>query len=291
MNVMTEMKEMALRLAACYAIPKVAGIVFPPFFPGGQPKECEFMAMALEGGAGGISYVLIPDSHADEYRNLSPETFIGCNPESFVAAFGGSNPVLNMLGLAAINAICQQVMRLTGNLPGDATDSLGLMQIEAGDRVGMVGFFPPLLKYLRDTRAELIIIEKNASLIERYPQLPVTLDVKALNSCNKVLCTGTTVQNGTIEEVLQNCSGAEHISVLGPTAGYFPDPLFARGVHVLGGRIVSDGLLMLELIAQRKPWGAATRKLCFEVCRYDGWPGSQTACDGTKHHTHRSNPQ
>lgn len=270
MSIMTEMRDMALGLAARFAIPKVAGVVFPPFFPGGQPKDCEFMAIALEGGAGGISYVLIPDDRATDYSALMPETFAGCRPERYVEAFGGSDSVLNMLGLAAINAICQQVMRHTGTAPGSASDSLGLMQIGAGDRVGMVGFFPPLLKYLRDTDAELVIVEKNPQLIERYPKLPVTLDVNALNGCNKVLCTGTTVQNGTLEDVLSHCSAAEHISVLGPTVGYFPDPLFARGVHVLGGRLINDGLLLLELIAQRKPWGAATRKLCFEARQYDG---------------------
>ena len=272
MSIMTEIRDMALGLSARFSIPKVAGIVFPPFFPGGQPKECEFMAMALEGGAGGISYVLIPDNSAGDYMALMPDTFVGCRPERYVEAFGGSDPVLNMLGLAAINAICQQVMRLTGNAPGSATDSIGLLQIRAGDRVGMVGFFPPLLKYLRDSDAELVIIEKNPELIERYPKLPVTLDVKALNGCNKVLCTGTTVQNGTIEEVLLHCTAAEHISVLGPTAGYFPDPLFACGVDVLGGRLVNDGLLLLEMIAQRKPWGTATRKLCFEAGHYNGCP-------------------
>lgn len=72
MSIMTEMRDMALGLAARFAIPKVAGIVFPPFFPGGQPKDCEFMAMALEGGAGGISYVLIPDNRAAHYRALMP---------------------------------------------------------------------------------------------------------------------------------------------------------------------------------------------------------------------------
>ena len=263
---MTEIRDMALELALRFAIPKVAGIVFPPFFPGGQPRDCEFMAMALVGGAGGISYVLIPDNSSADYEALMPETFVGRRPEQFVEAFGGNDPVRNMLGLAAINVICQQVMRVTGSTPGSATDSLGLMQVKPGDRVGMVGFFPPLLKYLRDIDVELVIVEKNPQLIERYPKLPVTLDVTALSSCNKVLCTGTAVQNGTLEEVLLHCTTAEHISVLGPTAGYFPDPLFARGVHVLGGRLVNDGQLLLELIAQRKPWGMATQKLCFEAC-------------------------
>ncbi len=261
---------MALGLAARFPVPRIAGAVFPPFFAGGQPAGCEFMAMALEGGAGGVSYLLLPDGSDGDYRSLQPQDFIGQRPERYVETFGGSDPVQNMLGLAAINAICQQVMRVTGRVPDSAADSLGLMNIGDGDRVGMVGFFPPLLKYMKNSKAELVIVEKNAQLIERYPDLPVTLDVTALQTCNKVLCTSTTLLNDTLDDVLSHCSLAEHISVLGPTAGYFPDPLFARGVHVRGGRMVNDGMLLLQLIAERKRWGAATQKLCFQACDYGG---------------------
>ena len=273
MSIMTELRDMALGLASRFQIPKVAGIVFPPFFAGGQPKDCEFIAMALEDGAGGISYVLLPDSSAGDYQALKSQAFIDTRPEQYAAAFGGADPIQNMLGLAAINAICQHVMRVSGYVLDSAADSLGLMKIEDGDRVGMVGFFPPLLKYLHNSNAELVIVEKNAQLIDRYPNLHVTLDVSELNSCNKVLCTGTTLLNDTLYEVLLQCTAAEHISVLGPTAGYFPDPLFARGVHVLGGRLVNDGMLLLQLVAERKRWGAATQKLCFQAANYDGFGG------------------
>ncbi len=267
---MIELRDMALGLAAQYLIPQIAGIVFPAFHEGGQPRDCEFMAMALEGGTGGLSYVLLPDCSAATYRALKPEAFVGTVPQEYAAAFGGSDPVQNMLGLAAINAICQQVMRITDCVPDTATDSIGLMNIVDGDRVGMVGFFPPLLKYMHSSNAELVIVEKNAQLIERYPNLHLTLDLAELNNCNKILCTSTTVLNGTLDEVLAQCQSAEHISVLGPTAGYFPDPLFARGVQVLGGRFVQDGLLLLKLISQGQRWGAATRKLCFEADRFVG---------------------
>ena len=270
MRIMTEVRDMALGLASRADIPKIAGIVFPPFSSGGQPQGCEFMAMALEGGAGGLSYVLLPDSSAGDYRALKPEAFIGSRPDRYAEAFGGADPVQNMLGLAAINAICQHVMRTTKGAPGVAIDSLGLMNIEDGDCVGMVGFFPPLLKYMRNCKAKLVIVEKKQELIERYPNLHVTLDVTALNRCNKVLCTSTTLLNDTLDDVLLQCTAAEHISVLGPTAGYFPDPLFARGVHVLGGRLVNDGQQLLQLLAERKRWGAATQKLCFQACAYDG---------------------
>ena len=272
MGMMLELRQMALLLAARYRIPRIAGIVFPPFRVGGQPRDGEFMALALDSGAGGISYVLLPDRCAEDYRALQPQAFVGSRPESLAEAFGCADPVRNMLGLAAINAICQQVMRTSRCVPDSAADSLGLMNIADGDRVGMVGFFPPLLKYLRDCRAELVIVEKDRQLAERYPDLPVTLDVAALQGCNKVLCTSTTVLNDTLDEVLQHCTTAEHISVLGPTAGYFPDPLFARGVHVLGGRLVDDGMLLLSLIAEGRRWGAATRKLCFQAADYVGIP-------------------
>lgn len=270
MRIMTEMRDLALGLASRFQIPKIAGIVFPPFYTGGQPKDCEFMALALEGGAGGVSYLLLPDSSADEYRSLKPQSFIGARPEQYAEAFNCTDPIQNMLGLACINAICQHVMRVSDCVPDAAIDSLGLMNVEDGDRVGMVGFFPPLLKYMQNCNAELIIVEKNQELVERYPKLHVTLDTSELNRCNKVLCTSTTLLNDTLDEVLQQCSNAQHISVLGPTAGYFPDPLFARGVDVLGGRFVNDGMLLLQLVAERKRWGAATQKLCFKSDDYMG---------------------
>ena len=272
MSLMAEIREMALGLADRFPVPRIVGVVFPPYYAEGQPRDAEFMALALEGGAGGISYVLVPGSHAEAYRALKPQTFVGSRPERYAEAFGGTDPLDNMLGLAAINAICQHVMRLTHCTPGAATDSLGLMSIEDGDRVGMVGFFPPLLKYLYNSKAELVIVEKDTKLVGRYPKLAVTLDVTALQSCNKVLCTSAVVLNDTLDEVLQQCTAAEHISVLGPTAGFFPDPLFARGVHVLGGRLVKDGMLLLRLVAERRRWGSATQKLCFQADQYGGLP-------------------
>jgi uncharacterized protein (DUF4213/DUF364 family) len=271
MSIMTEIRDITLDLSGRFSIPKIAGIVFPPYCPGGQPPDCEFLALALEGGAGGVSYVLLPEDRAQDYRALQPQDFIGQRPESLAKAFGSDDPLENILGLAAVNAICQQVMRATGKTPNAAADSIGLMNLEAGDRVGMVGFFPPLLKHLNRSDIELVIIEKNPEVCERYPKLPVTLDPGSLQTCNKVLCTSTTILNDTLDEVLAQCRAAEHISVLGPTAGFFPDPLFARGVHVLGGRLVRDGKLLLQRVAAGKRWGEATQKLFYQSSNYAGY--------------------
>ena len=138
-----------------------------------------------------------------------------------------------------------------------------------GDRVGMVGLFPPLLRIARQARIELVVVEKDATLVAEHPELDITLDVTALRTCNKVLCTSTTVLNDTLDEVLANCTAAVHVGVVGPTAGFLPDPLFARGVHVLGGRTVADGGKLLERIKSGEPWGDATTRVCFRRDDYE----------------------
>jgi uncharacterized protein (DUF4213/DUF364 family) len=270
MNLKDEFRKIVTNLTAQFSIPPIEKIFFPPFYKGGQPKDAEFMAISLEGGAAGLSYMLLPDSKRQAYKKLQPGNFIGKNPIEYAHEFGSSDLIKEMISLAAINAICQQVMRVSNFEVDSTTDSLGLLSISEGDRVGMVGLFRPLIKTIQKTGAQLVVIEKKADLIEKFPDLQVTLDPTELQTCNKVLCTSTTILNNSLDEVLNHCSRDALISVVGPTAGYFPDPLFARGVDVVGGRVVKNGAMLIRRLEQRKRWGAATEKVCFRKETYAG---------------------
>ncbi len=270
MTLASEFRTMVTRLGARFSLPPIASVFFPPFRAGGQPTDAQFMAVSLEGGATGISFVLLPDEKRHEYAALQAADFVGQSPQEPALAFGGGDPLGQMTGLASINAICQYVMRETGHVVDTATDSLGLLSISAGDRVGMVGLFFGLIKVIERAGAELLIVEENDALIRKHPDLPVTRDVTRLSTCNKVLSTSTTVLNNSLDEILAHCSAHTLVSVVGPTAGYFPDPLFARGVDVVGGRVVQDGALFLQLLAERRPWGDATQRVCFQKDTYAG---------------------
>jgi uncharacterized protein (DUF4213/DUF364 family) len=267
-----DFNAMVSGLVKSHSIPKIQEIFFPPFYPGGQPKESEFMAMMLENEAVGISYVLHSDDLMEAYSALKPADFKGRSPHDFAGKFGSADSIENMLGLAAINAICQSIVKSTCYSMDYASDSLGLLSIEKGDRVGMVGFFYPLVKRVEQNGADLVIIEKHEKYIEKYPHLKITTDPSLLSECNKVLCTSTTVFNNTIDDIISKCSPDVFISIIGPTAGYFPDPLFKRGVDVVGGTLVKDGKLFMELIASKERWGPATRKFCFTRKEYAGLP-------------------
>lgn len=268
MGLKDEFKKMVAHLQETYPVPPITDIFLPPFSRGGQPKDSQFMAITLQGGATGISYLLLPDSKEKEYRALELRELAGRYPQEFALEFGGEDPVREMIAMASINAICQHVMKETKFELDYVTNPLGLITIEKGDRVGMVGLFSGLVDRVRKAGAELVIIEKRENLVDKYRDLPITTDVASLASCSKVLCTSTTVLNNSLDDILGHCSPGAFVSVVGPTAGYFPDPLFACGVDVLGGRVVKDSAEFLGRLAERKRWEDSTLKTCFQKKTY-----------------------
>ena len=72
MNLKDEFRKMVSELTTKFTLPPIANIFFPPFYQGGQPKDAQFMAISLEGGATGISYVLLPGEKMEEYTVLQP---------------------------------------------------------------------------------------------------------------------------------------------------------------------------------------------------------------------------
>jgi hypothetical protein len=146
MGLKDEFRKMIMELTRKFKPPPISDIFFPPFYQGGQPKDAHFMAVSLEGGATGISCVLLPDEKMEEYNALHPFLFIGKNPQESAIEFGSDEPVREMISLAAINAICQHVMRATDFPVDHATDSLGLVTVSPGDKIGMVGLFYSIVK-------------------------------------------------------------------------------------------------------------------------------------------------
>lgn len=259
---------MIKKLDDSFSIPRIASIFIPPFRQGGQPKNEQFMAIALESGAAGISYILLADDQKDAYNALQPQHLIGKHPQEFALQFGEGNPLTEIISTASINAICQHVMKEVDFQCDYVTDPTGLLSIGGGDRVGMVGLFSGLVDTIKNAGAELVIIEKKEHLAHKYHDLPITLDATKLSACNKILCTGTTLLNDSLDDILAHCSPDAFISVVGPTAGYFPDPLFACGVDVVGGRVVVDSEEFLRRLAHRKPWTDTTQKTCYQKKTY-----------------------
>ena len=97
MSLKDEFRKMVTELRAKFTLPPIANIFFPPFYKGGQPKDAQFMAISLEGGATGISFVLLPDEKMEKYAALQPAAFVEKNPQEFALEFGILSPPMIMI--------------------------------------------------------------------------------------------------------------------------------------------------------------------------------------------------
>ncbi len=84
----------------------------------------------------------------------------------------------------------------------------------------------------------MVEIEPEARLREIIPQ------------ANIIVITGVTLVNHTLCPILELAKNASEIIVVGPTASVYPEPLFARGVTVMGGVRIADAAKMIHLIGE-----------------------------------------
>ncbi|MBD3352756.1 MAG: hypothetical protein GF364_14810, partial [Candidatus Lokiarchaeota archaeon] len=133
MTVIDEFSEMILKIKNSYEIPPIKDIFLPRYYPNGQPKHAEFMAMRLEGGTVGLSFILNDEIDEDQYNEIPTESLSGKDAMELINKAQGGKGIDKMLGLAAINAICQEIMKKADISLDFTTDSLGLINVESND--------------------------------------------------------------------------------------------------------------------------------------------------------------
>ncbi len=154
-----------------------------------------------------------------------------------------TNLVRAAAGLAAINAIYQD--DLEGFTRGDAFSQI---DIRPDDTLGMIGYFKPVLDKVADKTDRIFIFERNIT-DDKYLYPDWAEDIY-LPRCDVVLITGTTLLNKTIDHILEKCTGAREIAVMGPTATLCPHIFRDYGVSLLAGVKVIDPQRVLRIASE-----------------------------------------
>jgi uncharacterized protein (DUF4213/DUF364 family) len=273
MSVAGELVGAAARLAEHGPLPRVRALHVPPPHAD-RTRAGEFCALELEGGVIGLSYVLIGDTLA-RLRSGEKE-LTGAGALEVARWFAERTGAERAIGLAAVNALSALLFQRAGWTPDAAGDTIGELSPAPGDEIGMIGLFPPLVPRITKSGARLTVVELRPELAAEHDGWRVTLDGAALRRCGKVLSTSTVLLNDTLDEVLAMCANARVFAMVGPGAGMVPDPLFARGVTLVGGAWVTDPAALLDAIRSGAPWGASARKSAIARDRY---PGIETLLD------------
>jgi len=165
------------------------------------------------------------------------------------------NALKAAVGIATINALsailledeaCQYKPSAYGN-------ALDLVKITGEDTVAMVGAFPPFIKRIQEITKKLFVIEKNPRVAGKGDMIKIESEARLreiIPQANIIVITGVTLVNHTLCPILELAKNASEIIVVGPTASVYPEPLFARGVTVMGGVRIADAAKMIHLIGE-----------------------------------------
>ena len=269
MTISSDYLKIVNEIAKKVQIPSIKEIIVPTVDE--TAKKSNFAAILLEDDTIGVFFIALSQEVKNLIKKIDSKVYKGQSPIDLAKNFSSKDLYEKSLSMGCINSISQYIFRKT-DFPFDYTsDSLGLLNINENDVIGMVGFFPPLVSLIERKENKLIIIEKKEALIKKEKNWVVTLDPVKLEGCNKVLITSTTVLNETIDDILKFCSNAEKISIIGPTAGFLPDPLFKRGINVVGGTRIYDTQEFLYNIRNNIRWGSAAKKYTIERGKYVGY--------------------
>ena len=258
--------DAAQRIDAALGPARVKRIVLPPQVD--QPgKEGEFCAVQLDCGSVGLAFTLLDGTLAALHARGADS---GRAAMDLVRGYAEGDGAARALGLAAINALTRRLYDRAGFVPDDSVDSFGSLGLKAGDCLGMVGYFTPLIEQARALGIPVTVLELKAELVREEAGLVVTLDPGRLAGCNKIVSTSTLLLNDTFEAVSAAWRGAEAVAIVGPSAGCPPDALFAAGVSAVGAAWVVDAEAFLARVAAGGKWGPTSRKVTLTPQHYPG---------------------
>lgn len=263
--------------AARGPLPRVRALHLPPPPPPEGPRG-EFCALELDDGSLGLSFALLGDTWAQLHAHAGHHLRAGDDALALAAAYASGDTLARTLGFAAVNALTRCLWSRAGFVPPASRDSLGHLDPQPGETIGMVGHFGPLLPLITARGARVCVLELRADLVGERDGVRVTLDAAELQGCAKVLATGTLLLNHTLDAVLAHCTRAATQVLIGPSVGGPPDPLFARGISLLGGTWVADPGRYVDALRAGEPAGASALKFALARADWPGWAALLARC-------------
>jgi uncharacterized protein (DUF4213/DUF364 family) len=216
-----------------------------------------FSAVVLDTGHAGAAHTPAADllEGPGPHRLDRPGDLDGLPAGELIAWAGHDHPLKSALGVAGLNALT--ALALDRGLPGvrtvedmDGVDALGLAP---GQLVAMIGAFLPFIRTLAKRGHRMVVIERHPHLVPADLKAvfrPPGETAAALGLADAVIISGTTLINQTLDEILDAVAPGKPVVLAGPTASFYPLPLFARGVKGLAGCRVIDPERLLAVVTQ-----------------------------------------
>jgi uncharacterized protein (DUF4213/DUF364 family) len=209
-----------------------------------------YTAILTESGSAGVAYT--PREELGRGCSVLPgrQPLAGRDAAELLAYLTSDSALERAVGLATANALLG-TRELGTVFGGDVMDMLGL---RSGDRVGMVGYFEPLVSRIESQVATLTIFERLRGWTAGVQPAERAVDV--LPSCTVALITSTTLITQSLEPLLEAAGGCRLVALLGPSTPLVPEAFTGTPVTWLSGIVITHPREVLRVVSE----GGGTRE-------------------------------
>lgn len=146
----------------------------------------------------------------------------------------GRDDAQRSVGMAVITAATRAL-----NLPDEPlTPTPFGLQVNATDKVGMIGYIPGIAEQFARNKAKVFIFDKGLTVnggdgakqvmdMSRQPEI--------LPMCDLMIISGSTLINNTLDYLLELCQNAREIVLVGASAPMFTEAFKDTGITALAG--------------------------------------------------------
>ena len=245
----------------------VADIHLPVIATANEKKD-EFGFVFLEDGSVGPFYISLDNTLEELHKRLLGDGL----PSAYMLPDLLQQQTLpeRALAIGLFNSLSASLMRRAGFKPHHAYSKTDSDTPRAGETVGMVGYFCPLVDRLLARGCHVLVVERQPERVEPKPGVTVSTDPTDLAGCSEILCTAATLINDSLDEVLTAAGSPRGFSLIGPTASGLPDVLFEHGVTATGGVHFSERQTLEACLAAQESWGRTGKKFQLTPTNYPG---------------------
>jgi uncharacterized protein len=216
-----------------------------------------FIGVKLSNGRAGVAYTPpeVVKSAGSRILKGSTPTIRGM-PAAAVMDGDIPGPFAEVIRLATLNALSVPFFKSPRYCIDTSGDLSGVPTLFRHRKIYMVGAIIPLLKRLKEIETtEVIIIDhKKETQAEAEAGYGTFVSpehtAEVLSHCGTAIFTGAAIANGSISQLIDLVPADAAIAVVGPTAGFVPEPLFRRKVAMVGTVMVTDSDHALEILAE-----------------------------------------
>ncbi len=222
-----------------------------------------YTAVKLESGHAGVAWT--PKSDAPCCTHFQAAGTLVGRPARELLAFlvDEKSALARTVGLATANALLSALP----HPPVSREEVISTLTIAADERVVMVGYFAPVIAQLRKIGCQLDIVELNPHEGETVTP---EQGKKALAECSVAILTGTSLINGTCDELLAGLGAPRAAVLLGPSSPLCDEIFMGTKItHVAGSR-VRDVDAVLRTVSEGGGTMLIKKYVDFETVRISG---------------------